>query len=364
MSLSIQTNVTAMQTVYDMQTNDATESSAIEKLSSGYQINTAADDPAGLATSQNLEAQVEGLGQATNNANDAINLIKTAGGALTQVQSLLLDIRDKAIDAANVGANDVDAAQDDQTQIQQDIAALSRISSQTTFGDKELLNGSNSLTATITDSTDISGVGLSATDSALQAGNADLVVTQAATQATITGSDSGLVGTATVANAGTITINGQNVQVGASDTYNQVVSNINALSATTGVTASISTGSLVLTQNSYGSANAISYSETADIFNGGTTATAAGLNAQGTITQGSTVTDFNSGNGNILQDAAGDTITLATGTTAGTYNNAFAVAGTPLTFQIGADAGQTVSFSMTSTAPATEAAPAPAMYRE
>ena len=346
MSLSIMNNSTAMQTVYDMQTNDAAESTAIQQLSSGYQINSAADNPAGLATSQNLEAQVQGLGQATSNANDAINLLKTADGALNQTQSLLLDIRDKAIDAANVGGNDASEAQNDQTQIQQDISALDRIASQTTFGNKNLLDGSAGVSANITDTANITAASVAATGSSLVNGNADVTVTQAATEATITGADSGLTGTGTVANAGTITINGQNVQVGASDTVNQVISNINALTGTTGVSASLTGGSLVLTQGSYGSANAISYSETADIFNGGDAASAAGTDAQLTVTQGSTVTDFNSGSGLVAKDAAGDSISVTAATTAGTYNNAFNVTGSGLTFQIGSNAGDTVSTSI------------------
>jgi flagellin len=354
MSLSIQTNVTAMQTVYDMQTNDTAESTAIQQLSSGYKINTSADDPAGEAISQNLEAQVEGLGQATNNANDAINLVKTANGALTQVQSLLLDIREKALDAANTGANDTSSAQDDQTQINQDIAALNRISSQTTFGNKNLLDGSNGMSATVEDSTDISGASIAPTDTSLVDGNANLTVTQAATEATVTGSDTSLTLTSTVSNAGTISVNGQNIQVASTDTVGDVIDNINTLTSTTGVTASLSSGgSLVLTQGSYGSANSISYTETADVFNGGTSASVTGLDAQGYITQGTTTTDFNSGSGNVLKDSAGDTITLQTSTTAGTYNNALTISGSPLTFQIGADAGQTVSFSMTSCAAGT-----------
>ena len=163
MSLSIMNNSTAMQTVYDMQTNDAAESKAIQELSSGYQINSAADNPAGLATSQNMEAQVQGLSQAANNTNDAINLLKTADGAMNQTQALLLDIRDKAVDAANVGGNEASEAQNDQAQIQQDISALDRIASQTTFGNKNLLDGSAGISANITDTTNLAGASVAST---------------------------------------------------------------------------------------------------------------------------------------------------------------------------------------------------------
>jgi len=350
MSLSIMNNTTATQAVYDMQTNDAAESSSIAKLSSGYQINSAADNPAGLATSTNMEAQVQGMGQATNNANDAINLIKTVNGALSQTQSLLLDIRNKAVDAANVGGNEASEGQNDQTQIQQDIAALDRISSQTTFGNKNLLDGSAAITPTILDSTHVAGASVATTGTSLVAGNANVTVSQAATKAQVTGTDAAQLATATVANAGTITVNGQNIQVGASDTVQKVLDNINAVKGTTGVQASLVNGKLELDQTSYGSANTIAYSETADVFNGGVSASAKGLDAQGSVTQGSTVTDFNSGSGNTLKDVAGDTITLAAGTTAATYNNAMVISGNALTFQIGSNAGQTVTTSIGSSA--------------
>jgi flagellin len=351
MSLSVMNNSTAMQSVYDMQTNDAAESTAIQQLSSGYKINSAADNPAGDATSNNLEAQVQGLGQATNNANDAINLLKTADGALTQTQSLLLDIREKALDAANTGANDSSAAQDDQTQINQDVEALNRIATQTTFGDKNLLDGSAGVTANVTDTADIAGATVANTGSSFVDGNASVTVTQAASKASITGSDVSLTSATTVSNAGTITINGQSVAVGATDTVGSVIDNINALTSTTGVTASLSTGgSLVLSQGTAGSASTIDYTETADIFNGGTSAAAAGTDAQLTVTQGAITTAFDSGSGNVAKDAAGDTITLQAGTTTGTYNNALNVTGSALTFQIGANAGQTVSTSIGSVA--------------
>lgn len=141
MSLRINLNTAAMAAHRYVQGTDTALSSSIEKLSSGFRINSAADDPAGLAISENLRAQYGGIGQAIKNAQDAVNLIKTAEGALAEVQSQLDTIRERAVHAANTGVNDATALTADQTQIDASIEALDRISSQTAFGTKKLLDG-------------------------------------------------------------------------------------------------------------------------------------------------------------------------------------------------------------------------------
>lgn len=142
MSLRINLNSAAMSAHRQLQSTDKSLSVSIERLSSGYRINRAADDPAGLAISENLRAQVSGLGQAVSNSNDAVNLLKTAEGALSEVHSLLRTMRNLAVHAANVGANDQTSIDADQTQITSAIAALNRISDNTQFGNKKLLDGS------------------------------------------------------------------------------------------------------------------------------------------------------------------------------------------------------------------------------
>ncbi|HLI48100.1 MAG TPA: flagellin, partial [Chthonomonas sp.] len=131
--LNLNTNVTALNALYNLnQVSDAVASS-IQKLSSGLRINSAADDPAGLIISENLRAQVTGLNQAIANGQDATNLIKTADGALSEVSDLLNNIRQLAVHAANTGVNDITAVEADQTQINSAVQSIERIAEQTQF---------------------------------------------------------------------------------------------------------------------------------------------------------------------------------------------------------------------------------------
>ena len=141
MSLRINLNSAALSAHRQLQSTDKALGVSIERLSSGYRINRAADDPAGLAISENLRAQVSGLGQAISNSSDAVNLIKTAEGALTEVHSLLRTMRNLAVHAANAGANDETSIDADETQMASAVAALNRIAQNTQFGTVTLLNG-------------------------------------------------------------------------------------------------------------------------------------------------------------------------------------------------------------------------------
>jgi len=147
MSLRINLNAAALNAHRQLQGTDNALSKSIERLSSGFRINRAADDPAGLAISENLRAQVSGLAQAIANSNDAVNMIRTAEGALAEVHALLRTMRNLALHAANEGANDETALAADQTQVASAIAALDRIAANTQFGTKVLLDGSWSTTS-------------------------------------------------------------------------------------------------------------------------------------------------------------------------------------------------------------------------
>lgn len=141
MALRINLNTSALNAHRQLQSTDQSLGGSIERLSSGFRINRAADDPAGLAISENLRAQVSGLGQAISNSSDAVNLIRTAEGALSEVHTLLRTMRNLALHAANTGANDTTAIAADQAQITSALAALDRIATNTQFGTKVLLDG-------------------------------------------------------------------------------------------------------------------------------------------------------------------------------------------------------------------------------
>src|SRR5947208_16412649 len=139
MSLRINTNVTALNALRNLDQTSGTVSKSIERLSSGLRINNASDDPAGLIISEGLRSQIDGLNQAISNSQDANNVIKTAEGGLTEVNSLLRNIRQLAVHASNTGVNDQNAVQADQSQIASAIASIQRIAEQTQFGTKKLL---------------------------------------------------------------------------------------------------------------------------------------------------------------------------------------------------------------------------------
>src|SRR5690606_17868060 len=115
---------------------------SLEKLSSGFRINRAADDAAGLVISQGLRAQVSGLRQATRNAQDGISVVQTAEGALNEVHTMLNRIRDLAVQPANTGSNDASARAAAQTEIEQLTEEITRISNTTKCGAQKLLDGS------------------------------------------------------------------------------------------------------------------------------------------------------------------------------------------------------------------------------
>src|SRR4051794_12848889 len=101
MALRIQNNVEAFNAHRQLAATGDKLSKAMERLSSGYRINRAADDAAGLAISEKLRAQIGGLGQAQRNAQDAISLVQTAEGAMAEVHSMLQRVRDLAVQFNN-----------------------------------------------------------------------------------------------------------------------------------------------------------------------------------------------------------------------------------------------------------------------
>lgn len=142
----INTNLSAINAWRALETNNTNTQKALQKLSSGYRINSAADDAAGLAISEKMKAQINGLNQAQRNAQDGISLIQTAEGALNETTSILQRMRELVVQAGNDTNTQQDRA-NIQTEIDQLGAEINRIASQTQFNGKTLLNGSLSTTA-------------------------------------------------------------------------------------------------------------------------------------------------------------------------------------------------------------------------
>lgn len=142
MGLRINHNIESLQAQRHLGVNDRSLAKSLEKLSSGLKINSAADGPASLVISENMRAQIAGLNQAIDNNESAVSLVQTAEGALTEVNRLLIDIRQRAIHAANEGINDEKMLEANQAEIENALAAIDRIALTTQFGRQRLLDGS------------------------------------------------------------------------------------------------------------------------------------------------------------------------------------------------------------------------------
>jgi flagellin len=139
----------AMNAYRNLTTSEGSLSKSLERLSSGYRINRAADDAAGLVISEGLRSQVMGLKMATRNAQDGVSVVQTAEGALTETHSILQRMRELAVQAASTGSSDQpsrDAAQVEVGQLQNE---LNRIAATTQFGAQILLDGSYGVTQAV-----------------------------------------------------------------------------------------------------------------------------------------------------------------------------------------------------------------------
>ncbi|MEG6570385.1 flagellin [Thermoanaerobacterium thermosaccharolyticum] len=137
----INTNLSAINAWRALETNNTNTQKALQKLSSGYRINSAADDAAGLAISEKMKAQIAGLNQAQRNAQDGISLLQTAEGALNETTSILQRMRELAVQAAN-GTNTPDDLDAIQKEIESLKSEINRIGNTTQFNSKNLLDGS------------------------------------------------------------------------------------------------------------------------------------------------------------------------------------------------------------------------------
>jgi flagellin len=143
MGLRINQNIAAMNAYRNLSVTDGQMSKSLEKLSSGFRINRAADDAAGLAISEGLRSQVGGLKVAVRNAQDGVSVVQTAEGALTEVHSILQRVRDLSVQAGNDGANSTTSLDAIQSEIDELGTALSDIATRTDFNGKKLLDGTN-----------------------------------------------------------------------------------------------------------------------------------------------------------------------------------------------------------------------------
>lgn len=254
--MRINHNIPSLRALHQLDKSNATLDRTLERLSSGLRINHAADDAAGLAITQKMDTQVRGLKQANRNAMDGISLIQTAEGALNEVHSMLQRIRELAVQVSNgtYDAQDRKAVQDEVKQMQNEIG---RISSSIEFNEMKLLNGDIDRRAFSTDS-DIADI-VSMSDT-VEAGVYSFDVSQLASVTKDTGGQVGLFdGNGQSIVTGTININGEQADIKAGETSEEVFSKLRDLSSRVDISVTIDPAppfgngkSLTLEMNQYG----------------------------------------------------------------------------------------------------------------
>jgi flagellin len=138
---SIYTNVAALQAQQSLATSQKSLNTTLQRLSTGLQINSGADNPAGLIASEGLQSEIAGINSAIGNTQTASNVISTADGALSEISSLLLNIKGLVVQTANSGALSPDEIQANQLQVDSAVQSITRIADTTTFDGLNLING-------------------------------------------------------------------------------------------------------------------------------------------------------------------------------------------------------------------------------
>ena len=230
--MRINTNISAMTVNNSLQRAQNNLSASIERLSSGYKINSSADDPAGCAISEKMRMQIRGLNQADNNAADGESVLNTAEGALQEINAMLVRMKELTVQAANDVNSDQErsAIQDELNSINEEI---DRITSETEFNTQPLLNGNLSRRVY---SNVQNVVNLSVTDN-YPAGIYGITVTQDARQAIAVADEKiGMNSTDTIGEdeVGSISINGYDINIAEGDDLNTVVSKLMAGADMTG----------------------------------------------------------------------------------------------------------------------------------
>ena len=139
--IGINSNINSLVAQQNLNTSQSALSQAITRLSSGKRINSAADDAAGLAISNRMQTQINGLNQGVSNANDGVSMIQTASSGLAQITSSLQTIRQLAVQASSGSLSSSDQAALQQ-EVAQQVAEVNRVASQTTYNGKNVLDGS------------------------------------------------------------------------------------------------------------------------------------------------------------------------------------------------------------------------------
>ncbi len=220
--MKINTNVAAMLASSHLNWTQDKITTSLERLSSGYRINKAADDAAGMAISQNMHAQIRGLQRASRNGADGISFIQTTEGALIEVENMLQRCRELSVQAANTGVNTLADREAIQKEIDSLMDEIDRLSSDTEFNTKSILDGT---CCRQTSSNNIGVRVISMTDY-VPLTTYSMTVDQEATQTTFTSGALGMAPPDVFTQKGTIQINGEMIEIQEGETLEDAYAKI------------------------------------------------------------------------------------------------------------------------------------------
>jgi flagellin len=255
----INTNISSLQAIHRLTRNNSDLETRLTRLSSGLKINSGKDAPAGLIASETLRSEIAGINQAIDNSSRANNVINTAEGALSEVNSLLLEVQGLTNEAANTGALSPEEIKANQLQVDAILNSVNRIANTTQFGGVKLLNGQLDFS---TSSVVSSAINIAQVNAAKVPDNGSIniavQVTASAEVGTVTFASQGIGTSPTTievaGNAGT-----EQLSFAASAHNSAVAVAINQLKESTGVSATVlGTGELKLQSTAFGSKEFVS----------------------------------------------------------------------------------------------------------
>lgn len=220
--MRINHNIAAIKSNVKLSRTNDNMSKSIERLSSGYRINRAADDAAGMAISQKMKMQIRGLEQASDNASDGVSILQTAEGAMNEIEAMLQRMRELSVQAANE-TNTAEDREHIQSEVEQLKKEINRISEDTEFNSRKLLNGE----ADRLSYTDNNYMEVISVSEGVEAKGYSVVVKTVAEKASF---ESGTVETDQPApKSGILSINGETISIEAGESFSSIFSKIKTL---------------------------------------------------------------------------------------------------------------------------------------
>ena len=350
MSINIRNNAMSLNTLRHLSWNQRELSKSLEKLASGQRINHGSDDPAGLIISENLRAQIASVEQAIKNSEVSISVVQAAEGALSEVNNLLIEARQLSLAAANEASNDEVARAAIQNQLRNALDTIERISANTQFGDKSLLDGSSGVSGVASNQfVDFMGATEKTRSSPVE--GYEIEVTEVANRAQLEGSLSELP-EGLVLN---ISEGGKSIRViaAAEDSPDLFVSKLNNMieRANLQIETDYDGGSLLISHKQYGKEKTFSITSSEDGFLGLTGGVTEKIN-NGSDIQGTLNGETAVGRGRVLTGAPGnrftDGLSVFVRDEIPGFNGTVSVSQNSMQFQIGPNEGERIGVALNS----------------